>query len=64
MTYSGQDITFIIPTKDRPQKMASLLKSFVEQNVICGRLIVINGGQCIQNIIAEFSGVLPVEYFT
>lgn len=64
MAYTSQDLAFIIPTKDRPQKIANLLASFVEQKVTCGRLIVIDGGQCIQNVIAEFFGILPVEYFT
>lgn len=62
MTYTGQDIAFIIPTKDRPQKIANLLKSFAGQEIMCGRIIIVNGGQCIKDIVNSFSGVLPIEY--
>lgn len=62
MPYTGQDIAFIIPTKDRPQKIANLLQSIAAQKVMCGRLIVINGGQPVKDIVGEFSGILPIEY--
>jgi glycosyltransferase involved in cell wall biosynthesis len=62
MTYTGQDIAFIIPTKDRPQKIANLLKSFAGQRIMCGRLIIINGGQDIEDVVTEFTRILPIEY--
>jgi glycosyltransferase involved in cell wall biosynthesis len=62
MTYTGQDIAFIIPTKDRPQKITNLLQSIAGQKMMCGRIIIINGGQCIKDIVVAFSGALPIEY--
>lgn len=62
-TYHGQDLALVIPTKDRPQKMRNFLNSLVQQEVICGRIIIVNGGQSIEEMVMSFSGRLPVEYY-
>lgn len=60
--YTGRDIAFIIPTKDRPQKLRNLLVSLTEQTVQCGRVIIVDGGETVKNVVMEFSDSLPVEY--
>lgn len=61
--YEGKDAAFIVPTKDRPQKIRNLLKSLAAQTVTPGRIIVIDGGESAEDVIREFGG-LPVEYHT
>lgn len=60
--YSELDIAVIIPTKDRPQKIKNLLASLADQTVQCGRIIIVDSGQDIRNVVDSFSGTLPVEY--
>ena len=62
-TYTGQDVALIIPTKDRPEKVKNVLESIALQTISCGRLIVIDGGESVKNIVMGFSGRLPVEYY-
>ncbi|MFA4851402.1 MAG: glycosyltransferase family 2 protein [Bacteroidales bacterium] len=61
--YSGQDLAFIIPTKDRPIKIRAVLDSIVQQTIKCGRILVIDGGQSVKEIVMSFSCTLPVEYY-
>lgn len=62
-TYTGDDVAFIIPTKDRPEKVKNVLESIASQTMPCGRLIVVDGGQSVKDIVVSFSGRLPVEYY-
>ena len=62
-TYSGQDFVLIIPTKDRPEKLKNALKSIASQTILCGRLIVVDGGQSVKDLVENFSDRLPVEYY-
>ena len=61
--YAGNDLALLIPTKDRPEKMQNLLNSLAVQKVSCGRIIVIDGGRSIKDIVQDFSDRLPVEYY-
>ncbi len=61
--YKGEDVVFIIPTKDRPEKVKDVLKSIALQTIPCGRLIVVDGGQSVKDIVLSFSDRLPVEYY-
>jgi glycosyltransferase involved in cell wall biosynthesis len=61
-TYTAKDLVFIIPTKDRPEKIKDLFNSFKEQTVKCSRIIVINGGESIEEVVSSFSDSLPIEY--
>ena len=60
--YTSDDITFIIPTKDRPDKIRNLLDSLVIQNLKPGRIIIVDGGGSIQSIVVGYLKILPVEY--
>jgi len=61
--YTGQDVAFIIPTKDRPGKVKTVLNSLARQSVQCGRVIVVDGGQSVKDIVMCFGDRLPVEYY-
>jgi glycosyltransferase involved in cell wall biosynthesis len=61
--YSASDLAFIIPTKDRPLKLKNLLESLATQIVSCGRLIIIDGGRSVRNLVMGFADRLPVEYY-
>lgn len=61
--YIGLDIALLIPTKDRPGKIKNLLDSLTVQTTRCGRIIIINGGECIKDIVLEYKDLLPVEYY-
>lgn len=61
--YNGQDVTLIIPTKDRPGKVKNVLESLSLQTIRCGRLIVVDGGQSVKDLVVSFSARLPIEYY-
>lgn len=61
--YTGRDVAFIIPTKDRPDKLRSLLNSLSQQTEHCGQVIIVDGGQSAKDVVASFSERLPVEYY-
>lgn len=61
-TYEGKDVAFIIPTKDRPQKLKDLLNSLANQTVICGRVIVVDGGKSVRDVVVDFENVLSIKY--
>lgn len=61
--YTTEDIAFIIPTKDRPDKIRNTLQALASQTEKCGRVIVVSSGRNIQQIIDEFSGRLKIDYF-
>jgi len=61
--YIGSDIAFIVPTKDRPSKIKNLLDSLAAQTTQCSRIIIINGGECIKDLVLGYIKLLPVEYF-
>ena len=62
--YTGQDVALIIPTKDRAQKIKTLLDSVARQTVPCGRVIIVDGGRSVRDIVMSFLDRLPVEYYT
>ncbi len=61
--YNGQDVALIIPTKDRPGKVKNILESISSQTLPCGRLIVVDGGQSVKDMVVSFSDRLPIEYY-
>lgn len=61
--YSGRDLAWLIPSKDRPEHVRALLESLAAQTVPCGRLLVVATGTNIEHVVLRFRDVLPVEYF-
>jgi glycosyltransferase involved in cell wall biosynthesis len=48
---------------NRPEKMRSLLDSIAGQTVACGRIIVVDGGASVRDVVMDFADRLPVEYY-
>jgi len=42
--YSGKDLAVLVPTKDRHEKISSLLQSLENQTISVGRIIIVDGG--------------------
>lgn len=61
-TYSSKEVSIIIPTKDRPEKIRNLLNSLADQTVPCGRVIVVDGGNSVRDVVLGFTDRLPVEH--
>lgn len=61
--YTGEHLAIVVPTKDRPEKIYKLLESISNQTISCQRIIVVDGGDSVKNIVMSFSGRLPGEYF-
>jgi len=59
--YTGDDLTVLIPTKDRPEKVHNLLRSLNKQTTKVRRIIVVDGGDSVENILDDFTS-LPVEH--
>ena len=62
-TYSGKDLAIVVPTKDRPIKIHNFLESIATQTVVCGKIIIVDGGKSVRDIVMNFSNRLPVEYY-
>jgi len=62
LQYSGDDLAVLIPTKDRPEQIKTLLQGIAEQSVSCGRIIIVATGKDISSEVMAFSDCLPVEY--
>ncbi len=60
--HTSNDLAIIIPTKDRPEKIKDLLNSIAMQNVQCRRIIIVDGGESIKDIILSYEE-LPMEYY-
>lgn len=61
-TYRGQDLACLVPTMDRPVRVRALLESLVVQTVPCGRIMIVDGGESIESLVAGFRDRLPVDY--
>ena len=53
----------LVPTKDRPNKVRSLLQTLAEQTTPCGRILIIDGGESVLGVVNEFTNRLPVEHY-
>jgi glycosyltransferase involved in cell wall biosynthesis len=60
--YTTKHFAFIIPTRNRPDKVRNLLQSFVCQ-MTCGRIIIVDSGDSIISVIEEYKDILPLEYY-
>jgi len=62
MIYNTSDLAVIIPTKDRPKHVKRHLQSLADQDCDLGRVIVVDSGLNIEEIVLSFKDRLPVEY--
>ena len=63
LRYSGHDLAWLVPTKDRPEHVRGLLASLAAQTVPCGRVLIVATGTNIAHVVESFRDRLPVEYF-
>lgn len=63
MKYTAAHLALVVPTKDRPQKIANLLSSISRQKTLPGKIIIVDGGRPVKDIAKVFSGRLPLEYY-
>jgi len=59
--YGPEHLAVIVPTKDRPDKVRNLLDSLCEQPC-CGRIVVVDSGECIGDLVRSYADRLPVEH--
>lgn len=60
--HSGRDLAVIVPTKDRPHKLRTLLDSLCAQTERCGRVIVIDGSDSARPVVDDYVIRVPIEY--
>jgi len=62
MNYRASDISFVIPTRNRPEKIGATLNALARQTVKCGKVIVAASGSDVSEVVLSFDGQLDVEY--
>lgn len=60
--YHPSHLAVLVPTKDRPHKVRDLLESLAAQSQRPGRVVFIDGGAGIKELIESFADRLPVEH--
>ena len=60
--FEGRHLAILVPTKDRPEKMRALLDSLCAQSAACGRVLVIDGGQNVRDVVMRYADRLFVEH--
>jgi len=63
MFYQSKSIAVIVPTKNRPDKVANLLDSLLVQTTKVGQVIIIDGGNSIKSLVLSYLDYLPIEYY-
>jgi glycosyltransferase involved in cell wall biosynthesis len=61
--YSSKDLAVVIPTYNRPEKVRDLLDSLARQNEAIARILIIDGGESVEDVVSAYADRLPVEYF-
>ncbi len=61
-SHTAASLAILVPTKDRPQKIRTLLQTLVAQSSACARVIIIDGGVSVRDVVMEFADRLPVEH--
>lgn len=60
--YNGKDVSIIIPTKDRPQKIERLLTSLLNQKKEIGEIIIVSTGKNISKIVKKFKNIINIKH--
>jgi len=61
--FSSKDITIIIPTKDRPDKIKKTLDAIANQTVKCAGVVVVASGKNINDVVMNYDKKLTIEYY-
>jgi glycosyltransferase involved in cell wall biosynthesis len=62
LPYSADDLAVLVPTKDRPEKIRNLLDSLAAQSARPGRILIIDGGTSVRDVVVSYADRLPVEH--
>ena len=62
MSYRSTDLAVLVPTKDRPGKIRDLFESLARQTAPVGRVLVVDGGASVRDVVMAYAGRLPVEH--
>ncbi|MEF2230112.1 MAG: glycosyltransferase family A protein [Pseudodesulfovibrio sp.] len=60
--YAASDMAVVVPTKDRPDSVRTLLESLAAQTARPGLVVVVDGGRSVRSIVESFGDVFPVRY--
>lgn len=63
MTYRSTDLAILVPTKDRPEQLRDLFDSLVRQTMPVGRVVVVDGGVSVRDVVMGYTDRLPVEHY-
>lgn len=58
------ELTIIIPTKDRPKELLQVLKGLAAQTVRPDRVVVVNSGVDVSELVEEFQKSFKIDYLT
>ena len=61
--YTGRELAWLIPTKDRPGHVQTLLESLAAQTRPSGRVVIVASGASVEDVVMRFRPRLPVAYF-
>ena len=61
-TYTTADMAVLVPTKDRPDSVRSLLESLAAQTSLPGRVVVADGGRSVRGVVESFADRLRVDH--
>lgn len=59
--YTSSDLSFVIPTYNRPEQLRKLLTSLAAQEG-CGGVVVVGSGENVGCVVSEFADSLPIQY--
>ncbi|MDG2240285.1 MAG: glycosyltransferase [Longimicrobiales bacterium] len=62
-TWTGKDLTVLVPTYKRPAKLGELLDSILAQTDSVRRVVVVDGGGDARDVCEAYAGRLRVDYF-
>jgi len=60
--YAAVDLAVLVPTKDRPGKVRKLLDSIAAQSARPGRIVFIDGGESIRELVQGYEDQVAVEH--
>ncbi|MCC7418385.1 MAG: glycosyltransferase [Acidobacteria bacterium] len=62
MMYRSTELAILVPTKDRPGKLRNLLDSLAGQTQSAGRILIVDGGASVRDVVMAYADRLPVEH--
>lgn len=60
--YEASELAFVVPTRERPEKLGNLLTTLAGQTVGCGPVIVVASGEPVEDVVSGFADKLDIRY--